>query len=100
MDYTKSISGTPASSSSSSSTTTSSTKTKKKEHGFLSGRTRGHGRKASLDEKDSGSASGSSIIKEPQRKSVDISITLTDDESSNSRLSDTGKRNNFLSLYI
>ncbi|XP_075156729.1 rho GTPase activating protein at 19D isoform X2 [Haematobia irritans] len=89
-DYTKSASGTTASSSSSSSTTTSSTKTSKKKEGFLSSRARSHARKSSLDEKDSGSVSGSSIIKETQRNSVDISINLTDDESSNSRLSEPG----------
>ncbi|XP_061389068.1 rho GTPase-activating protein 21 isoform X2 [Musca vetustissima] len=89
LDYAKS--GATASSSSSSSTTTSSAKTSKKKdhHGFLSSRARSHARKSSLDEKDSGSVSGSSI-KETQRKSVDISITLTDDESSNSRLSEPG----------
>lgn len=56
-------------------------------------------RKASLDEKDSGQSSGSlghslgvgiNLAKEQQRSSVDISILLTDDDSS-SRLSDTGK---------
>ncbi|XP_070075130.1 serine-rich adhesin for platelets isoform X4 [Drosophila takahashii] len=55
-------------------------------------------RKASLDEKDSGQSSGSlghslgvglNLAKEQQRSSVDISILLTDDDSS-SRLSDTG----------
>ncbi|XP_058977995.1 GTPase-activating protein pac-1 isoform X3 [Musca domestica] len=90
LDYAKS--GATASSSSSSSTTTSSAKTSKKKehHGFLSSRARSHARKSSLDEKDSGSVSGSSIIKDTQRNSVDISITLTDDESSNSRLSEPG----------
>ncbi|KAM7348294.1 rho GTPase activating protein at 19D isoform 2-T3 [Cochliomyia hominivorax] len=82
---------TTATSSSSSSSTTVSTskKTSKKSE---SRSILGHGRKTSLDEKDSGSCSGSSITKEQprQRNSVDISITLTDDESSNSRLSDTG----------
>lgn len=82
---------TATSSSSSSSTTASSSKksSKKSESRSILGHR--HGRKTSLDEKDSGSCSGSSIAKEPQRNSVDISITLTDDESSNSRLSDTGK---------
>lgn len=51
---------------------------------------RSHHRKASLDEKDSGSGSAGSISKE-QRSSVDISILLTDDESGNSRISDNGK---------
>ncbi|XP_073833064.1 rho GTPase activating protein at 19D isoform X2 [Musca autumnalis] len=90
LDYAKS--GATASSSSSSSTTTSSAKTtSKKEHrSFLGSRARSHARKSSLDEKDSGSVSGSSIIKDTQRNSVDISITLTDDESSNSRLSEPG----------
>lgn len=91
LDYIKSASATTASSSSSSSTTISTSKTtKKKERGFLSHGIRTHHRKASLDEKDSGSGSGSSITKE-QRSSVDISILLTDDESSNSRISDTGE---------
>ncbi|XP_037934924.1 rho GTPase-activating protein 21-A isoform X2 [Teleopsis dalmanni] len=81
-----------ASSSSSSSTNTTSITTKKKERTFLGHSSRTHHRKASLDEKDSGSGSGSggSISKEKQRSSVDISILLTDDESSNSRISDTG----------
>lgn len=79
---------TATSSSSSSSTTASSSKKSSKKSGILGHR---HARKTSLDEKDSGSCSGSSVAKEPQRNSVDISITLTDDESSNSRLSDTGK---------
>lgn len=95
LDYNKStISTTTTASSSSSSSTaaSSSTKTsKKKDHSLITQRIRNHVRKASLDEKDSGSCSGSSIVKEPQRSSVDISITLTDDESSNSRISDTGK---------
>lgn len=81
---------TTSSSSSSSTTVSSSKKTSKKNEGrgLVAHR---HDRKASLDEKDSGSCSGSSIAKEQQRSSVDISLTLTDDESSNSRLSDTGK---------
>ncbi|XP_017464349.1 PREDICTED: uncharacterized protein DDB_G0271670-like, partial [Rhagoletis zephyria] len=85
-------------SSSSSSVITSTQKTKK-ERSFLinhgsGGFVRLHHRKASLDEKDSGSCSGSgsgsggSMSKEQQRSSVDISVLLTDDESSNSR-SDT-----------
>ncbi|XP_037807563.1 rho GTPase-activating protein 21 isoform X2 [Lucilia sericata] len=83
---------TATSSSSSSSTTTTATSTKNKSKKSESRSILGHrhGRKTSLDEKDSGSCSGSSIAKETQRNSVDISITLTDDESSNSRLSDTG----------
>ncbi|XP_065363111.1 rho GTPase-activating protein 21 isoform X2 [Calliphora vicina] len=81
---------TATSSSSSSSTTASSTKktSKKSESRSILGHR--HGRKTSLDEKDSGSCSGSSIAKEAQRNSVDISITLTDDESSISHVSDTG----------
>ncbi|XP_067640759.1 uncharacterized protein RhoGAP19D isoform X3 [Eurosta solidaginis] len=78
----------------------STTQKTKKERNFLinhggSGFVRVHHRKASLDEKDSGSCSGSgsgsggSMSKEQQRSSVDISVLLTDDESSNSR-SDTG----------
>lgn len=79
-----------SSSSSSSTTASSSKKTSKKSDGRgLPGHR--HDRKASLDEKDSGSCSGSSIAKEQQRSSIDISVTLTDDESSNSRLSDTGE---------
>ncbi|XP_067640758.1 rho GTPase-activating protein 21 isoform X2 [Eurosta solidaginis] len=77
----------------------STTQKTKKERNFLinhggSGFVRVHHRKASLDEKDSGSCSGSgsgsggSMSKEQQRSSVDISVLLTDDESSNSR-SDT-----------
>ncbi|XP_054730516.1 rho GTPase-activating protein 21 isoform X3 [Anastrepha obliqua] len=83
-----------------SSSVTSSTQKTKKERSFLinhsgGGFVRLHHRKASLDEKDSGSCSGSgsgsggSMSKEQQRSSVDISVLLTDDESSNSR-SDTG----------
>ncbi|XP_011182372.2 uncharacterized protein LOC105212213 isoform X2 [Zeugodacus cucurbitae] len=83
-----------------SSSVTSSTQKTKKERNFLinhsgGGFVRLHHRKASLDEKDSGSCSGSgsgsggSMSKEQQRSSVDISVLLTDDESSNSR-SDTG----------
>ncbi|XP_053948584.1 rho GTPase-activating protein 21 isoform X2 [Anastrepha ludens] len=84
-----------------SSSVTSSTQKTKKERSFLinhsgGGFVRLHHRKASLDEKDSGSCSGSgsgsggSMSKEQQRSSVDISVLLTDDESSNSR-SDTAK---------
>ncbi|XP_050330296.1 uncharacterized protein LOC126759514 isoform X4 [Bactrocera neohumeralis] len=83
-----------------SSSVTSTTQKTKKERSFLinhsgGGFVRLHHRKASLDEKDSGSCSGSgsgsggSMSKEQQRSSVDISVLLTDDESSNSR-SDTG----------
>ncbi|XP_049312254.1 rho GTPase-activating protein 21 isoform X3 [Bactrocera dorsalis] len=83
-----------------SSSVTSTTQKTKKERNFLinhsgGGFVRLHHRKASLDEKDSGSCSGSgsgsggSMSKEQQRSSVDISVLLTDDESSNSR-SDTG----------
>ncbi|XP_050743601.1 serine-rich adhesin for platelets isoform X2 [Drosophila biarmipes] len=66
--------------------------------GFLGSRSSHQTRKASLDEKDSGQSSGSlghslgvglNLAKEQQRSSVDISILLTDDDSS-SRLSDTG----------
>ncbi|EDV30051.2 uncharacterized protein Dana_GF15986 [Drosophila ananassae] len=88
---------------SSSSTSTSSkllsatTKKRTTGGGFLGSRST---RKASLDEKDSGSvdSAGSlglslglnlNLAKEQQRSSVDISILLTDDDSS-SRLSDTG----------
>lgn len=84
-----------------SSSVTSCTQKTKKERNFLinhsgGGFVRLHHRKASLDEKDSGSCSGSgsgsggSMSKEQQRSSVDISVLLTDDESSNSR-SDTGE---------
>ncbi|XP_036221697.2 rho GTPase-activating protein 21 isoform X2 [Bactrocera oleae] len=83
-----------------SSSVTSTTQKTKKERNFVinhsgGGFVRLHHRKASLDEKDSGSCSGSgsgsggSMSKEQQRSSVDISVLLTDDESSNSR-SDTG----------
>ncbi|XP_070132467.1 rho GTPase-activating protein gacU isoform X4 [Drosophila bipectinata] len=92
-----------SSSSTSTSTTTSSkllsaaTKKRTTGGGFLGSRST---RKASLDEKDSGSvdSAGSlglslglnlNLAKEQQRSSVDISILLTDDDSS-SRLSDTG----------
>ncbi|XP_030379307.1 rho GTPase-activating protein 21 isoform X2 [Scaptodrosophila lebanonensis] len=64
---------------------------KKRSPGFPSSRG-SQSRKSSLDEKDSGSVdSTGSMAKEPQqqRSSVDISILLTDDDSS-SRLSDTG----------
>lgn len=83
-----------ASSSSSSSTTLSSSKTTKKKDRVFSHAGFRHERKASLDEKNtlSGVGVGSSGHgKDQQRSSVDISILLTDDESSISRVSDTGK---------
>lgn len=119
LDYLKSSGGggTIASSSSGSgsgsSTTVSSThpapkSNHKKERNSFLGQTihRSHQRKSSLDEKDSCSGSGSgsgsggsggsgtgasSINAKDQRNSVDMcSILLTDDESGNSRISDTG----------
>lgn len=70
----------------------------KKERTSFLGQTihRTHQRKSSLDEKDSGSGGSggsgvSSINVKDQRNSVDVcSILLTDDESGNSRISDTG----------
>uniref|UniRef100_W8AX05 Rho GTPase-activating protein 21-A n=2 Tax=Ceratitis capitata TaxID=7213 RepID=W8AX05_CERCA len=113
LDSTKSVTTAMTTSSSSTNATTASSSSgsggssltstmqkTKKERGFLinhggGGFVRLHHRKASLDEKDSGSCSGSgsgsggSMSKEQQRSSVDISVLLTDDDSSNSR-SDTG----------
>lgn len=83
--------------SSSSNTTTkaaSATTKKRSTGGFLSGSRNAQARKASLDEKDSGSVDSAGSVgkhhEQQQRSSVDISILLTDDDSS-SRLSDTGK---------
>lgn len=86
-----------ATSGSSSNNTTkaaSATTKKRSTGGFLSGSRNAQARKASLDEKDSGSVDSAGSVgkhhEQQQRSSVDISILLTDDDSS-SRLSDTGK---------
>ncbi|KAL7745107.1 hypothetical protein ACLKA6_008167 [Drosophila palustris] len=95
---TKLLSSAMGSSSSTSTTAASTTKaasanTKKRSTGgFLSSSRNAQTRKASLDEKDSGSVDSTGSMgkhEQQQRSSVDISILLTDDDSS-SRLSDTG----------
>lgn len=92
------MSSSSAATSGSSSNTTakaaSATTKKRSTGGFLSGSRNAQARKASLDEKDSGSVDSAGSVgkhhEQQQRSSVDISILLTDDDSS-SRLSDTGK---------
>lgn len=90
-------SGSSGSSSNNTAKAASTTTTKKRSTGgFLSGSRNAQARKASLDEKDSGSIDSAGSVgkhhhhEQQQRSSVDISILLTDDDSS-SRLSDTGK---------